>query len=194
MTARTANWDAIAASAPMNKDAALARDGRGVSFEIPEKHKENAFDLCPPLKKYEDVEANNLTGERMHRLVVLGLCADKSTKGPASWACRCDCGRYARFTTKGLRSLRLRGEAMCSECRYVELVKAGKIDLARQAEARAEKSETKAALAERRRNVDGILWPKLLHLRESVAGIGISAEEFRVALAEFVRVYGKDAP
>lgn len=186
MTApRTTNWDALIASAPMNKDAAVARDGRGISFEPPAKALTNALDAPPPLKPYTDVPENNLTNQRFQKLTVLGLRDLPGRGSGASWVCRCDCGRYACFTSKALKKHRAEGRAMCSECDYIEAIKAGshrptKEDI-------LEQQAAKAAQKERMQSACAIIHPKLAELSAAMGAIGITSAEFNAAAADFLR-------
>lgn len=124
----TSDWDRIVTSAPLNKDAAVARDNRGGAW-VPGKPigRDQLRSHAPlPMRRYTDVPENDITGKRFGSFVALGLGERKgsNSKG-SSWVVRCDCSYYEHRTAKALRSLAASGRAMCQECDYLAQIKAG---------------------------------------------------------------------
>lgn len=130
---KTTNWDAVIASAPLNKDAAVARDGKGTHW-TPEmklsRGKVRHFAPIPtkPLKMM--YMATNLTGLRVGKLTVVGLAdfPERNKKRPAAWVVRCVCGYYETRTAKALRNPAfVATNHECDECRYLTELKAGRV-------------------------------------------------------------------
>lgn len=126
---KTAAWDRIISSTPLNTDAAKARDGGGfswspeVSFAPGKVHTHAPPKMRPvPLNR----TCPNLTGLKVGKLTVVGLAA-KTTSDGAAWVVRCVCGYYETRKTKTLRKDGYAAEAMCDECSYVRRLKAGLI-------------------------------------------------------------------
>lgn len=123
MTAlRTTNWDAVITSSPLDKQASIVRDGRGSGVEVTI---ENSFTEQPPVRDFRDFfgkPEDDLRDQRFNYLTVLGLAEKRK-----NWVCKCDCGRFAHFTTKGLRALAERNRAKCGECDYLERLRNGEI-------------------------------------------------------------------
>lgn len=65
--------------------------------------------------------AKDLTGERFHRLIVLGPIG-KTNDGHILWLCQCDCGNTSRVGSNGLRP---NGVKSCG-CQSIEAVKLAK--------------------------------------------------------------------
>lgn len=112
------HYDRIAASAPINRNAALST-GRGESW-APSVQLQNTSDTVPPLRKpSREARANpnfqDLTGRTFGRLTVLGIHAERAKSGGARWVCRCRCGQYAQFRARTL----LDGDQdRCGACDY----------------------------------------------------------------------------
>lgn len=89
---RTTNYDALAASHPLNTTAAVVRDGLGESWdpEVTDGRIHSAIPL--PLIRCEP-GARDLTGLVVDRLTVMGLYCRKP-KGARYWSCRCVCGAF----------------------------------------------------------------------------------------------------
>lgn len=187
MTAlKQTDWGAVTTAAPMNKDAALARDGRGVSFDMPPKAKQNAFDAPFPTTEFTGHSYHNLTGQRFQKVVVLGVRA-KRRHGDEhiTWVCRCDCGRYCNYKASKLRERQAAGLCMCSECEYLESVKAGTHPTKEQQEARV------VSAAEKRERMNGLkrlVHPKLEELRAAFVALGFTENEYRIAVADWMRI------
>ena len=176
---KTTNWDAVVTSAPLNKDAAIARDGKGTSW-TPARQFTNVFETPPLMRKYTDVPCNDLTGRRFQKLLVLGLRQEGS-----GWVCRCDCGRYTFQHKGGLIKQQALGRAYCGECDYLEEMKAKRLPAKDEAEAaRIRKEERKALDAERDARIH-------LALKEIMRGeieAGVTADDFLRSIANFTRL------
>jgi len=114
---RTTNFDAIITASPINKDAAVSRDGRGFSYEPDKKiacrHWENQ-----PLLREPTGEDRDLIGFRWGRLIALGYLAEDPGK---LWVVRCDCGRYETRRNKSLK--RASPVDCCQQCGHVAHLK-----------------------------------------------------------------------
>lgn len=118
---RTTNWDAVITSAPLNKQAAMMRDGRSTA----EVKVENSYVEQPTVRDFRDFHGSaeqDLRGKRFGQLSVIGLADRKS-----AWVSKCDCGKYAIHTSKGLKSLAASNRAYCGECDYVRRVQSGEL-------------------------------------------------------------------
>lgn len=127
---RTTNWNAIVTSAPLNKDAAIARDGRGVGFEPKLKaapditHSELPLPTAPVVKGSLD-----LTGTKFGAaMTVMGKAPAKIGNNAAAWVVRCACGNYEHRTAKAIRNPR-NDQDRCRPCRQVEYLKRRERDL-----------------------------------------------------------------
>lgn len=101
---KTTEWDRIVTSTPLNREAAVVRDGSGDGatrvaniqgvYDAP-------FLTMPCPSRFDDQ-----TGKRLGRLTVIGFVDNKQTNSgkncPARWLCKCVCGRY---TTRKVASL-----------------------------------------------------------------------------------------
>lgn len=119
---RTTNFDAIAASAPLDRQASAIRDGSGDLYD--EQIKSMPLVprwVGPPVmkdpKSLRDmglVHYRELVGNRFGSLVVMGIWADTNPKKNSVWVCRCDCGYYEGRKYKNLTNPTL--EHACSHC------------------------------------------------------------------------------
>lgn len=128
---KTVAWDKVISSAPLNKDAAIARDGGGTSWE-PEKKPHSAFirSHAPiPVKPRDRTWMVDLTGLKVGKLTVLGVADFPGRKQTAAWVVRCVCGYYETRKAKTLRCPTYAERAACSECDYVAQLKAGHVKL-----------------------------------------------------------------
>lgn len=127
------SWDKVVSSAPINKDAAIARDGSGTSW-TPERTLEPTFvrSHAPiPIKRRKETWGVDLTGMKVGKLTVLGVAdfPGRSQKSLAAWVVRCVCGYYETRKAKTLRKPGYADKAACSECHYVAELKAGRVQL-----------------------------------------------------------------
>lgn len=130
---RTTNFDAIAASAPLNREASTVRDGSGDQWEAKVPDGVLHWRDLPALRSPQSLspvgrQALAATqGMRFGRLTVVGLLDKGTSSAPASWVCRCVCGAYEARRMKSLQS----GKAtMCHECQAVEEIRATKTNSA----------------------------------------------------------------
>ena len=125
---KTAAWDRIISSTPLNTDAAKARDGGGVHWEpetkqSPGKVRSHAPPPMRPLPKVPTCP--NLVGLKVGKLTVIGMAAKRTSDG-AAWVVRCVCGYYETRKARVLRRPDYAADAMCDECRYLVELKAGR--------------------------------------------------------------------
>ena len=110
------NWDALAASAPLDRKAATVA-GRGDAAGDGETERMLA---PPPMREFpaDQPQMTDWTGVRAGRLMVLGLADTPGTAAGAGWACRCDCGDFHIARAKTLRrfSEGKLGPLMCYRC------------------------------------------------------------------------------
>lgn len=114
-------WDKIVSSAPVNKDAAVARDGSGEHFEPDMRLARLRWDAPPPTKPVPDCpSAKGFVGIKFGRLTVVGLYAGEvSKKEGARWVVRCACGAYETRRAKAIRNP-INAHDRCSHCEYLE--------------------------------------------------------------------------
>lgn len=124
------DWDALAAAAPLNRDASIARDGSGEIF-TPLKRglKERQFTEIPPLRAHPpDPGFVDMTGRKIGRLTVVGYLG-KGHKG-ALWLVRCACGAFERRVTRTLKRSAVDGRNdRCGECGYLDELRNGRVNL-----------------------------------------------------------------
>lgn len=134
---RTVNYEALAASAPLNRDAAVAMNGRGVGRPKGPVYPPGYIrsDIPLPMRPIEKTHLANasfedLTGRRVGRLVVQGLYAVSNGK-TGRWVVRCDCGQYEVRVAGPLKDLNAPRDAMCCfECDHVESLKRSATEIA----------------------------------------------------------------
>lgn len=125
---RTTNYDAIAASAPLNRDASIVRDGSGDLYDKPAPGVRVLRWIAPPALKPLSACAGAVdivratTGQRFGRLVALGIWAETNPKKNSVWVFRCDCGYYEGLRMKAISYL---GDVTaCSHCQQTERLRA----------------------------------------------------------------------
>lgn len=114
---RTVNYDALAASTPINRGAALARDGGGVQFELQlPNHIEHW--TAPPLPERNPSRdlprlEGTVFGDGMRVVRYHGRRWDG-----ARWLVRCACGDFELRSTKAVRTAQADHRcAVCSQTR-----------------------------------------------------------------------------
>ena len=128
---KTTNWDAVAASAPLDVTAARVMGAVGEPSAFRKKVIGETYrrDFAPPkVKPREVIRGVNLTGLVVGRLTVIGLAdlPERNKKRNAAWVVRCVCGAYEMRTARALRNPEYVPTASCSHCNYLRKLKAGK--------------------------------------------------------------------
>lgn len=112
-------FDAVLASAPLNKQAASVT-GRGVHYEpIVNYAGHKHWDAPPPMKPVpNDPSCINFIGRKFGRLTVVGLADTKRGSGSpgASWVVRCVCGDYEHRSKKAITNPN-NSDDKCCHCR-----------------------------------------------------------------------------
>lgn len=119
---RTMNWDAVAAAAPLDRQASTVRDGSG-EHDTPRRlpnenyvHSETPLPVRAPLPNSVD-----LTGRGLGRMVVIGLAPPKGGRNvKAAWVVRCACGRFEHRTAKYICNPAANADACCIQCDRVD--------------------------------------------------------------------------
>ena len=120
------HYDKIAASAPVNKTAAVSTS-RGSHWEPKVKLNDWYPDPLPlqgaeqGMGRSHNAEFIDFTGQVVGRLAVIGLVVKANPKRPARWLCKCKCGDYCTRTSKSLRIGMAGGNSfipMCGRCDY----------------------------------------------------------------------------
>lgn len=122
---RTTEWDRVVSSAPLNKQAAVVRDGSGeqpsCGKKITQVHSRDGLPTAPVPYGTE-----NLIGRKRGRLTVLGFYAkqvgskNQRDKKGALWVCRCVCGAQL---TRRRKSLMKDCWDACDECRQIAFIR-----------------------------------------------------------------------
>lgn len=122
---RIVNYDALAASTPLNRDAAIARDGRGTHYCVQPPANRVHSDLPLALREIgpEMLACGfvDLRGIKFGRMTVVGLSADIAKR----WVVRCACGQYEVRKSATIKALdRTAAQGMCFVCEHGEKLKA----------------------------------------------------------------------
>jgi hypothetical protein len=124
----TPDYDRIATATPINREAALARDGRGVHWEPQRRFNLDAVHSDVPLPTLPcPVQPNipkDMIGKRFGRFVVIGY-GGAGASG-ARWVVRCACGAYEHRRMRALTNPGKPSSLMCNRCDYLEELKAGR--------------------------------------------------------------------
>lgn len=119
--ALTTAWDRVITSTPLNKDAAVARDGKGETYTPRISPTTHRWEGPPQLKRIDPAilasTAGFAPGKRFGRLLVLGVWAGSNPKKNSVWVCRCDCGAYEGHKA---RALGLGNVDRCDVCRDLQ--------------------------------------------------------------------------
>jgi hypothetical protein len=122
---RTTDFDALAASAPLNREAATVRDGSGDRWDgkVPSFH---AHWDAPPLPEHErPCDLPDMAGLRFGRMTVIRF--HRRRKYGAQWLVRCTCGGYELRKTSAIKAL-IAGttgateEHCCAKCDWLRHV------------------------------------------------------------------------
>lgn len=143
---KATNWDAIVTSAPANKDAALARDGRNRVEGLRYTYNGVRSDVPLPTRR-TPASMTDLTGRRAGELTVQGLYAPPSAGKNARpvWVVRCSCGWYE--TRRGEALAREDIPRDCSHCDYTRKLRQqgrSSVSLAEKAKRRAQSEASRA--------------------------------------------------
>jgi len=118
---KTVDYAALATAAPINADAAKARDGGGVHYE-PTKRPGGDHWTAPPPTRRVPWNCADLTGTKIGRLTVVGLLDSRSHDKGARWLVRCSCGDYEARRSKALKNPNNAGDR-CDLCRHQVFLK-----------------------------------------------------------------------
>ena len=118
---RTTNFDALAASAPLDRQASVVRDGSGEGWEgrVPAFVDHWKAPPAPLCAKPEEIP--DLTGRRIGRLTVVRF---HRRKNGGQWLVRCDCGDYEVRRSSVITDFKGTLEACCHACDWLRLIKA----------------------------------------------------------------------
>lgn len=115
------DYDRIATSAPVNKQAALSTAKGGDSWKPMREYHEPRSETPFPMKSPAFSE-RDLTGMKLGRLTVIGKFANTKKSHKGRWVVQCVCGIYTIRRGEVLTDSR---NSSCEECRYVEWLAAG---------------------------------------------------------------------
>lgn len=114
---RTMNFDAIAAAAPLDRQASTVRDGSGDLWAPPEEEGRLHW-KAPPVPTAERPEnAEDLTGLPFGRGMKV-IAYFGSIKGNARWIVRCACGDYELRRAKAIKNAT--PDHCCHDCNYLQ--------------------------------------------------------------------------
>lgn len=119
---RTTDFDAIAASAPLDRQASVVRDGSGDQFvgRIP---RDVEHWTAPPLPEAaRPAQVKDLSGLAVGRMTVVRYHRSHPKRG-ARWLVRCRCGDYEVRSTPALTGACAPERLMCCLCEQVELMR-----------------------------------------------------------------------
>lgn len=96
MTIRTTNFDAIAASAPLDRQASVVRDGSGDQWENQHMSTQAQHWKAPPLPTHRRPHNTpDYTGAKIGRMTIVSFHGYSGKSNPvAVWLARCACGDY----------------------------------------------------------------------------------------------------
>lgn len=124
MSIRTTNFDRIATSAPLNADAAIARDGLSSDHWEAKLPQNYARWAAPPepLAVFNRLNGEDLTGRKMGRMVVIRYHAPGNRGG--RWLLRCACGYYELRSAAAIKGDKdEHGDHCCFECQRVKVLR-----------------------------------------------------------------------
>lgn len=121
--ARNDIWDKLAASAPVNADAARALGRGGPSYEPAKKVTQNLWDAPPKMRKVKLWQGEtDLAGTKFGRLTAIGPWADAPAARHALWVCRCSCGKYVSRSSKAIKNPANTSDR-CDLCRHTAFLR-----------------------------------------------------------------------
>lgn len=122
---RTTNFDAIAASAPLNREASTVRDGSGDLWEPQIKATTLRWDAPPVPEAKMPAHVVDLSGRQIGRLTVVRYHG-KRKSGGHFWLVRCSCGDYELRRNKFIENPPERHgpeDHECAACDYLHHIK-----------------------------------------------------------------------
>lgn len=99
---KTIDYNALATSAPINRDAALARDGRSKDRYESKKKILGAHWSAPPPLPIRPSAAPDLTGHTFGKFTVIGYI--RTGKKGSMWLVRCLCGDYEERSGRAVKN------------------------------------------------------------------------------------------
>lgn len=124
---RTTNFDAIAAAAPLDRQASVVRDGSGDLYEAP-KSATQAFWTAPPEPEGPlPPGVEDLSGRAFGQMRVIRY-HKRNPKTGSLWLCRCVCGGYELRRGKIVRESGGKGDGggCCHQCDRVRRMREGR--------------------------------------------------------------------
>lgn len=122
---RTTNFDALAASAPLDRQASVVRDGSGDLWEAKIKETTPHWDCPPPPLAERPDWVVDVTGQVVDRLTVVRYHGKRKAGG--HWfLVRCACGAYELRRHRFFQALPVRTEGQehsCEACSYLHTIK-----------------------------------------------------------------------
>lgn len=118
---RTTNFDAVAASAPLDRQASVIRDGSGEVWEAKICPSILHFKAPPQQVSRKPRNKADLTGRVYGRLTVVRYHTT-SGAGRGIWLLRCVCGDYE--LRRGEKIREYVGDVCCAACRSLDRLRA----------------------------------------------------------------------
>lgn len=123
MSIRTTNFDALAAAAPLDRQASVIRDGSGDLWDG-RVQATQAHWKAPPIPVHERPEDQpDLTGLRQGRLTAIRYHETRTKPRRHQWLVRCDCGDYEVRRAEVIADHRGEHEACCQACDWLRIIR-----------------------------------------------------------------------
>lgn len=116
---RTTDFDAIAAAAPLDRQASVVRDGSGDQFIGRIPRDQEHWTAPPPPEAARPAHVRDLIGLSVGRMTVVRYHRSHPKRG-ARWLVRCRCGDYEVRSTPALTGASAPEQLMCCLCEQVE--------------------------------------------------------------------------
>jgi hypothetical protein len=114
---RTTNFDALAASAPLDRQASTVRDGSGDLWTPNVKVACAHWDAPPPAEKPLPSGQEDRAGQRFGRFTVVRYHTSSKATG-SKWLVRCACGEYEIRSSKAVKNP-ANTDDCCTLCRHL---------------------------------------------------------------------------
>lgn len=122
---RTTNFDAIATSAPLDRQASVVRDGSGDLYEFKVPDHQAHWDAPPVPIKPRPAGVEDLTGRKFGQLTAVRYHTNKKNSG-SMWLVRCSCGDYELRRAAVIKAGNVHGSAgRCRACDRVAQMREG---------------------------------------------------------------------